>query len=865
MHLASSEHCVHQLFEAQVARTPEAVAAVKGERAWTYRELNARANQLAWHLRKLGAGPDVPVGVCLPRGLELAATLLAVMKAGGACLPLDPDYPKDRLAYIQQDAQAPVLVLSATSPLDFDGARSHLLRIDETGASYGAESDQNLPPLVNPGNLAYVIYTSGSTGKPRGVLLPHRGLVNHHRAAIDLYGLTSADRVLQSASISFDISVEEMFPAWSVGAAVVFRTSEVSLQAGRFLGWIREQGITVLDLPTAYWHELVHELAGSLPGKNEAFPEQLRLVIVGGEKASAAAYSTWQKLACGRIRWINTYGPTEASVIATAYEPLDRDPTDLSELPIGRPIANTAIYILDEHRALLPDGEAGEMYIAGAGLARGYLNRDQLTAEKFLTNPFSARPDARMYRTGDLGRKLPDGNIEFRGRTDFQVKIRGFRVEPEEIEVVLGQHSEVRQAFVLARDDGSGERRLVAYVVAAQGQAPSPARLRDFLKERLPEYMIPAAFVSMDALPLTPNGKVDRKALAAVPVTMQADRSKHLGARDELESRMVRIWEAVFAIRPIGVLHNFFELGGHSLLALRLMHRIEQEFGQTLPPAVLFQAPSVEQLCDILRHDGWVPRWVSLVPIQPKGSKPPFFCVHGLGGHVMRFGALARHLGPDQPFYGLQSRGLDGKHPCDVTVQQMASNYIEEIRSLQPEGPYRLGGYSFGGAVAYEMARQLTALGQEVGFLVLLDAYPGTAKRPGSLVDTFLKLSPREKLAYIVSKRQMIVRRFRSRIEALRYPAALKRVHEANAVAERAYPWPDYTGRVWLFRASEKGLRGQSEPDSSPGSQWEIHELLADHGSIIREPKVRDLAESIAACLNTAYSPSPALAGQAVT
>jgi aspartate racemase len=356
---------------------------------------------------------------------------------------------------------------------------------------------------------------------------------------------------------------------------------------------------------------------------------------------------------------------------------------------------------------------------------------------------------------------------------------------------------------------------------------------------------------------MTPNGKVDRKALAALPVTHQADHSQHLGARDELESRMVRIWEAVFAIHPFGVRNNFFEMGGHSLLALRLMHRVEQEFGQVLPPAVLFQAPTVEQLCDILRQEGWKPRWVSLVPIQPKGARPAFFCVHGLGGHVMRFGALARHLGPDQPFYGLQSRGLDGKHPCDATVEQMAANYIEEMRSLQPQGPYRIGGYSFGGAVAYEMARQLAEQDQEVALLALLDAYPRTMQKRESLLGTFLKLSLREKFAYAISKRQMIVRRIRSRMEAMSYPAALKQVHEANAIAERAYAWPEYGGRVWLFRASEKGLRGQNQTQMARGGQWEIHELVGDHGSIIREPRVRDLAEQITACLET-----PVLAGQ---
>ncbi len=846
--------CVHQLFEAQAQRAPSALAASYGARQSTYADLNRRANQLAWRLKQLEVRRDVPVGLSLGRGIELAAALLAVMKAGGACLPLDPDYPAERLTYMQADAQAPVLLVGAGRPNPFGGESATILRLDESWAEFASESSANPDTGVRPDDLAYIIYTSGSTGKPRGVQLPHRGLVNHHLAAVALYGLTPQDRVLQSASISFDISVEEMFPAWSAGAAVIFRTDEVSLQPARFLDWIREQRITVLDLPTAYWHELVHQLQET----PQPLPRPLRLVVVGGEKASASAFQIWTQHAGGRVRWMNTYGPTEACVIATSYEPSGRDPADDSELPIGRPIANTRIHILDSHLRPVPPGETGEIFIAGAGLARGYLNRPELTAAKFVPDPFEAEPGARMYATSDLGRLLEDGNIEFRGRTDHQVKIRGYRVEPEEIEVVLGQHPGVRQALVLAKEDPALEKRLVAYFLPASGPPPRTAELRDFLKTKLPEYMIPFAFVPMQAFPLTPNGKVDRKAVALVPVSLDASTESYVQPRNPLESRMVTLWENVLGIQPIGVRQSFFELGGNSLLALRLMHRMEQEFGKTLPPAALFQAPTIEQMAAFLSQEAWAPRWVCLVPIQPAGSKPPFFCVHGLGGHVLRFGPLARNLGNERPFYALQARGLDGQYPCDTSVEAMAEHYIAEIRSLQPEGPYHLGGYSFGGAVAYEMARQLQAAGQQVSFLALLDTYPGLVPESGSLIGTFLGLSLLEKWTYLVSKRKMVFRRIRARIEALTFPPALKQVLASNRIAEKSYQWPAYAGPVCLFRASEKGLRGRAGLPEH-GAHWKIIELTGDHGTIIREPKVRDLASRIQTCLEQASTQSSML------
>jgi amino acid adenylation domain-containing protein len=847
-----SDLCTHQLFEAQAKRSPEAVAAIFGSRQWTYRELNERANQLAHHLRKLGVGPDVPVGICARRCAELPVFFLGVLKAGGACLPLDPAYPSERLAYMQGDAQAPVLILGRGVEGDFTGFAKAVLLAGELWHAISGESEQNLDDVVGPEDLAYIVYTSGSTGKPRGVLLPHRGLVNHHLSVVDLYELTAKDRILQFGSISFDISIEEMYPIWSVGGTVVFASDNFSLQPSHFVSWMAEHGITVLSSATAYWHELVQELADrELP-----LPASLRLIAVGGEKASINVFASWQQLAKGRVRWMNTYGPSEASVIVTAYEPPADASLDLdADIPIGRPIPNIRAYILDTNLQPVPVGEIGEVHIGGVGLARGYLNRPELTDQKFIPDPFSAQPGARMYKTGDLARFLPDGNIEFRGRTDDQVKIRGFRIEPGEIEATLSQHPDVHQAIVLAREDRPGEKRLVAYIVPKQARPVTNRQMREFLKGRLPEYLIPSGFVAMESLPLTPNGKVDKRALPSPSADSIADTENYVAPRNEVEIRITKIWEATLGIPRIGIADDFFELGGHSLLALRMMRRLEQAFGKNLPPSILFQAPTVEKLAAVLREDAGAQNWRSLVAIQPRGSKTPFFCVHGLGGHVLRFGALAQHLSEDRPFYGLQAHGLDGEHPCHTRVEDMAAHYISEIRSLQPQGPYFIGGYSFGGAVAFEMARQLRQHGEDVAFLALLDTYQRSARKGQSLARTFLQMSTRDKVAYALSKRRTISKRILSRFAALWFPRALKRVHAACDLADKAYQWPSANGPVWWFRASEKGLRGRETPpmpQSSPAGKWHIHEIPADHGSLIREPQVRNLAEVMRSCMETA-------------
>ena len=847
--LAYPQKCVHELVSEQAQRTPNEVAVVHGNRQLTFQQLNQLANQLADSLRTRQFGPDTPIGICLPRSFELAVALLGVMKAGAACLPLDPEYPRERLAYMLEDSKAPLLITQAGLLKDLAGAQVEVVELDSDWKLLSGFSRENSAGCANLDQLAYVIYTSGSTGKPRGVMLPHRGLVNHHWAAIQLYGIGPSDRTLQFSSISFDIAVEEMFPTWIAGGAVVLRTPQMPLAGADFLRWIEQQKITVLDLPTAYWHELVRELADS----NVPLPKTLRLVIVGGEKASASAYASWLKIGGDRVRWINTYGPTESSIIVTSYEPPKSQPLP-DNLPIGRAIANTRLYVLDEKLRPVPAGTPGELHIGGPGLARGYLGRPELTTQKFIPDPFSSNSSDRLYKTGDLVRFLPDGNIEFQGRTDFQVKIRGFRVEPGEIETILDKHANVAGAVVAAHEV-EGEKRLVAYVVPCESR-PSEGELRKFVKSQLPDYMVPADFVFLESFPLTPNGKVDRRALPAPENTSSAPRDEFVAPRNEIETRMARIWEHAFRKRPIGIRDNFFELGGHSLLAVRVTHALEKEFGKKLLLTALLEAPTIEQLAELVQGQARTKR-SSIIGLQPRGTKPIFYFVHGFGGSVLRFRDLARSMAPDQPFYGIQARGMDGSEPSLNRVGDMVEVYLRDLREFQPDGPYLLGGYSFGGYVALEMARQLRTEGLEVRALVLIDTYLHGQQ---SLWNRFSSLPVGAKAKYVMTKLSRYRKGIKRRIDFMRLPAPVKEVRRGCAAAEANYRPEFYPGRIILFRASERGLRGLE--DSAGGWEryaggLEVHELDGDHGNILNEPGVRTLAAQLRTCLDQANSASP--------
>jgi amino acid adenylation domain-containing protein len=835
---ASYNRCVHELFEEQALGNPKATAASYGQEKLSYTELNARANKLAHFLLERGTTKDTPVAICMKRSLALPVAILGVLKAGGACLPLDPAYPAGRLAYIMKDSQAAILITdksTGASSLKVDG---EVICLADGTDEFESFSPLNPEVSVLPSDLAYVIYTSGSTGQPRGVLLEHGGLVNHQLAGVELYGLGPSDRMLQFSALGFDIAMEEMFCTWAAGGTVVFRTEEMPLVVRDFIRWVEQEAITVLDLPTAYWHEMVHELAD-----NQApLPSSLRLVIVGGEKASSSAYKTWMSVGGDKVRWINTYGPTETSVIATAFEPSPSQAVP-DNIPIGKEIRNYTVRVVDSELKNVPTGTPGELLIGGPGVARGYLNRPEQTALKFISYTAPEGGTARLYKTGDLVRVLEDGNIEFIGRTDFQVKIRGFRVELEEIEAALEKHPKVIGAVVTAMETHGG-KTLFAYIVP-RDRPPAPGELRSFLLEALPDYMVPASYSVLAKLPLTPNGKVDRRALPAPALDDLNISRSTVEPRDELESRMQKVWQQVLGHKRIGMQDNFFELGGHSLIAVRLMQRIEKEFGKNLLITKLLEAPTVETLTNLVRSNAPADLCPSIIPLQPRGMKEPLFFVHGLFGSVLRFRDMARCMEPDQPLYGIQAQGLDGVLAPLDRVESMATLYYEQLRRFRPHGPYHLGGYSFGGLVALELAQRLKQAGEEVGLLALVDTYV-PSKTSSGLIRRFSSLSIAGKFQYSVKRLDRFRKGLRTTVRVLTLPPAVKAVREAAALAEREYKPLSYQGKITLFRASEKGLRGLSGPQSG----WEhfaqggveVVEIDGDHGSILNEPTVQVLA-----------------------
>ena len=871
--------CIHQLFEAQVERTPDAIAIVFEAEQLTYRELNRRANQLAHQLRTLGVGPEVLVAICLERSLEMIIGLLGILKAGGAYVHLDPNYPRERLAFMLKDADASVMLTCDRLVASLSELDAKIICLDSGWETIARESRENPDCPTRPENLAYVIYTSGSTGQPKGVLVPHGSIAGHCWNAQRDYELSSRDVVLQFASLSFDVSLEEILPTLIVGARLVVMGSNVWHPA-EFHRRISEFGLTVLNLPTAYWQELAREWA-CVP---ELVPNtQPRLFVVGGEAMSPDALKLWQQAPVSSIRLVNAYGPTETTITATAFDIASRpgENTTYQRVPIGRPLANRTIYILDGHGNPVPIGVGGHLHIGGTGLARGYLNQPELTAERFIPDPFSAKPGARLYKTGDLARYLPDGNIEFLGRRDDQVKIRGFRIELGEIEAALGQHPAVRNVAVLAREDAPGEKRLVAYVVAQS----TADELRRFLKDKLPDHMVPAVFVLLDTLPLLSNGKIDRRALPSPDRSRPELEKAFVAPRDELERQLAHIWEEVLGVRPVGVRDNFFELGGHSLLAVRLFGVIEKRLGKRLPLTSLFQGATVETLAGVLRQQAAPGPHSSLVPIQPGGNKRPLFLVHPAGGHVFPYIHLAQFLGPDQPCYGLQARGLeDGQEP-HTRIEDMAAYYIQALQTVQPTGPYLLGGWSMGGVVAFEMAQQLHAQGQLVALLALLDGriptpdetFPEDDSEAILLVERYFGISfgPMESLAQLPKDEQLGFVLELAKSAGL-VPAELG-VSQARRFVEQVrsdlratqnYGLHLYPGRITFFKASETPAGTSADPTLG-WSEWasggvEVHIVPGNHANLMYEPHVEVLAKKLTACLNQAQSAEAEENGAAV-
>ncbi|MDX1952010.1 MAG: amino acid adenylation domain-containing protein [Verrucomicrobiota bacterium] len=863
---------VQQLFEAQVERTPEAIALVSADHPGeelSYRQLNRRANQLAHYLQRHSLGPEQFVAVYMDRSLDMIVSLLAIWKAGAACVPLDPAYPIERIVFMLEDTAARIVLTTSGLAQQLPDGVTKKVQLDTDWPRIDRESEKNAINSAQEQQLAYVIYTSGSTGKPKGVGVSHQAIAQHSVDSKEYYGLSGYDRVLQFSSFNFDAALEQIVPALIAGSRLIVRGPEV-WTSQEFNSKLVQFGLTVADIPTAYWHDLVeqwHANPSSIP--NHA----LRLVIVGGEAIAPEKLALWHATSLRQVRLVNAYGPTETTITATAYEIPAPDPLapPLKFVPIGTARGNRKLYVLDRQGNPVPIGLPGELHIGGPLLAKGYLNRPDLTEARFIPNEFSDNPDERLYKTGDLVRYREDGNLEFLGRLDDQVKIRGFRIELGEIESALLQHPDVREAALLARPDSQGEKRLVAYVTLRRSQPRQ--QISSWLKSRLPGYMVPSAIIILEQLPIMPNGKVDRRALPS-PDEYPEEIQSGQGPRTPMELQLQILFERVLKKAPIGVEVSFFELGGDSLQALELLVQVEKATGKNLPLGTLFQASSIEALAKLIQsRNDHSERWSALVPLQTSGTKPPLYFVHTTPGDVLGYGGLIYHLGADQPCYGFQSLGLKKSELSHRRIEAMAEYYVERLKAFQPKGPYYLAGWCYGGVVAVEMARQLRVIGDRVAFVGLMETVamaPGLSNFRYYLhrLHALGRMSPtrwaeyvREKIKY--RRNSKIANRMRFRQVSADQSGAqdpwllqLEHVYNTNLAALNGYRSRWFDGKVTLFNAADQ------DPALIPDPQYgwvglareiEIHSVPGNHDTMLSEPHVRALAAEFQRCLAAAF------------
>jgi aspartate racemase len=843
--------CVHTLVEQQAQRTPDAPAVRFGDQRLSFAELDARANRIAHALLARGVVRGDLVALCVARSVDSVAGMLGVLKTGAAYVPVDPGYPRERVEAMLRASGARVVVTQRALSAALLGGDTRALCLDQPGE---LEARPSSSPDIHcePSDLVYVIFTSGSTGEPKGVEIRHRSLVNHSLAIADNYGLAPGRRMLCSASISFDVAAEQIYPALFSGAEIVVRPDDLLESFARFDRFVRELAITDMILPTAFWHEWVRELEQ----RGQKTPPSLEMLCVGTEKALNEHLAVFQRLSEGRVRFFQGYGPTETTVTCTMYihggGEIDAD----APLPIGRPLPNTEIFILDEQLEPVPVGMEGELYVGGVGVARGYLGRPDLTAERFLPHPFERGSEARIYKTGDLARYRPDGQIVYVGRADFQVKVRGFRVELGEIEAVLRKHPSVDECVVLLREDTPGAKRLVAYVVPRAGDVDLAA-LESLAREHLPEYMVPAAFVPLQAFPMTPNRKIDRKAL---PVPPQLGASSSAAPRDDVELVVSSVWAEVLAVSGFGVDDDFFDLGGDSLRALRVLERLNTLSSTKLSLSDLFSKRSVRALAAHMREGGGVEA-PAVIRIKEGKQGAPLFLVCGI--HLYQ--AFARSLDTEHPVYAMYlpvEQALLTDQSELPSVEELARSYLEVLQQHTPRGPYVLGGVSFGGAVAYEMARQLRARGEHVELLVLFDAILPRARQRGAV--PWLKWQAR---AVTRSGPGVLVKKVRNRLMRMAERASapeptgelgaldmLRQGAYARALLDYDQRAAPYDGRAILFRAlhSQEGMIDRDHGWAGlVRGDLAIHDVPGDHLGLLLPPHVHMLTRELARRLTT--------------
>lgn len=866
-HVEGPTTCLHLLFEEQAARHPDRCALVCDDNSISYQELNWRSNQVAHALRSLGVQQETPVGICLDRSAEMIIGLLGVLKAGGAYVPLDPSHPGERLASLLDAAQVRIVLTKTWLRERVAHSSRRTVCLDDWSTIH-MFAPENLDGATHTAQLAYIIYTSGSTGKAKGVGVEHRQIVQYVRGVTETLHLASCQNFAQVSTFAADLGNTVLFPALCNGKCLHILSQEKLSSPDLFSAYCAEHSIDALKITPSH-------LLMLLTAKDPVHVIPLKHLILGGEAIQWSWIEHILEISPLIPSLTNHYGPTETTVGVLTYT-IERDARKqhATILPIGRPLPNVQVYVLNVSWQHVPVGGIGELYIGGDGVTRGYLNQPDKTAEKFIPHPFSQQAGARLYRSGDKVRLRADGIIEFIGRIDYQIKLRGFRIEPGEVEAILCQYPAIHEAVVVAQGKETGEKSLAAYLVAHNDMAIGNIEVRRYLRDRLPEYMVPSTFIQLASLPRNAHGKLDRRALLQTPkMEVEVEEHKMIAPRDHLELQMMHIWEEVLGIQPISLTQNFFDLGGHSFSAVRIVQRIQQVFARHLPLAALFQYPTIEQLTAWIRQDHSVRQAPScLVRMDTRRSTgEPFFFIHPIGGNVFCYQELCQLLEEVWPVYALQAQGLDGQQAPRFSIEEMASHYLQLIRSVQPEGPYRLGGWSFGGLVAFEIAQQLHTQQQNIAFLGLIDSTapeenPPSEMAPAALLEAFAvdlgvqTAEPNDDLSRLtqeggstdaslsrlldIAKRAQVVP---PDVE-LPYIRHLWDVYQANRQALLRYRPEPYAGSAWLFRAVPSLAGSAQQIAGADWQRWVEQEvvlcpIVGDHYSILQMPGVKSIAE----------------------
>lgn len=860
------DKCVHQLFEEQVERTPDAVAVVFEGQELTYRKLNERANQLAHHLLELGVGPETLVGLCVDRSLDLIVAILGILKAGGVYLPVDPNDPYQRLEYKLTCAKNGFLVTQMQWRELINVTGTRVICLDTDTAKLCDQSRSNPSLNVSPDSLAYVMFTSGSTGQPKGVMIRHSSIAR--LVFGNQYANFGSDRVfLQLAPVSFDASTFEIWGSLLHGAKLVIAPPGL-LDFQLLEELLKRHRVTTLWLTAALFNQVVEQCPQALSSVEE--------ILTGGEALSVRHIRLAQSQLGSRVQLINGYGPTECTTFATCYRIPAKLDGETEFISIGSPIANTQAYVLDDHGQLVPVGVPGELYLGGVGLARGYLNRPELTVKKFVLNPFSAEPESRLYRTGDKCRWRTDGTLDYLGRFDDQVKLRGFRIELGEIESLLVQHPSVAQCVVMLREDRPGDKRLVAYYSCVENTPIDFTILSSHLRTRLPEYMIPSAFICLQTFPLLPSGKINRRALPVPEESLSDRRNLYVAPRNPLEEQLANIWSEVLGVKRVGMHDNFFDLGGHSLLAIQLFFRIEKAFGRKLPLAVLFQHGTIDHLGTLLEAPVSATEIATVIPLQPGRDGRTLFLLPSITGELMISKILVEELGKRFPIMGIQPSFTIENLEQFKDFRTTARHIVKALRSYQSHGPYALAGFSYGGMLAFEVACMLTEIGEKTDLIAVIDTGPDhliqnrqlgnqwkrmagiIGNLPSWLSEEFRQFSIRGIADKIGRKIRRIFRYLVSGgnaslkmddfLDLSKLPSKNRELLQTTLDAFFNYQPNHYSGKVTLFRANTRRLVGDHSFDLGWGQfadVVEIRRIKGNHETILRPPHVSELTRQL--------------------